>query len=234
LIDEFGKIQWQALDFAFESLTLPNKIQAWTPTLQHEQKPGTATLDHLNRVCLYLGVTMLADICDDARRWLQSWALTGYEQARPTIPWPNQGKPGKNSWQIWRRFLKQLFTTTTGRNTQTDKDWILYEDLGAWTTTTPLTMCDAYLVHERNVVYAKHSNRCYVSHSHVQRTTSMYIPTPTWTTAPPNDSTFTPIKQVSGKIICTSLIDKSINSPPDTIIATAFSAFLHQLNPSIK
>eukprot|EP00957_Ditylum_brightwellii_P134077 10221956-Ditylum_brightwellii.AAC.2 len=62
----------------------------------------------------------------------------------------------------------------------------------------------------------------------------MYIPTPTRTTAPPTDSTFTPITRVCGKIICTSLMDKSISSPPDAIIATEFSAFLHQLNPSIK
>eukprot|EP00957_Ditylum_brightwellii_P134076 10221956-Ditylum_brightwellii.AAC.1 len=82
--------------------------QAWIPTLQHvhdkmlmdwfeQEKPETATLDHLNKVRLYLGVTMLADICDNAGKWLQSWALTGYEQARHTIPLLNQGKPGKLS-----------------------------------------------------------------------------------------------------------------------------------------
>eukprot|EP00957_Ditylum_brightwellii_P192225 14632159-Ditylum_brightwellii.AAC.1 len=82
-----------------------------------QEKPGTVTLDHLNRVRLYLGVTMLADICNDDEKQLKCWALTGYEQARPTIPCPNQGKPGKLSWQIWCQFLKQLSTTTTEKNT---------------------------------------------------------------------------------------------------------------------
>eukprot|EP00957_Ditylum_brightwellii_P196010 14934525-Ditylum_brightwellii.AAC.1 len=50
--------------------------KAWKPTVQRtddvilvnvfkDDKPGTAMLDHLNRVRLFLGATSLADLCDD-------------------------------------------------------------------------------------------------------------------------------------------------------------------------
>eukprot|EP00957_Ditylum_brightwellii_P179581 13680102-Ditylum_brightwellii.AAC.1 len=53
-------------------------------------KPGTATLDHLCRVRLYLGATTLADLCDDDGRLIQSGMQTGSIQCRPVTPWPNQ------------------------------------------------------------------------------------------------------------------------------------------------
>ena len=45
-----------------------------------KDKPSTNTLDPLNRVRLYLGVTTLADLCDDDKVFLESWALTGYKR----------------------------------------------------------------------------------------------------------------------------------------------------------
>eukprot|EP00957_Ditylum_brightwellii_P058376 4427180-Ditylum_brightwellii.AAC.1 len=56
-------------------------------------KPGDATLDHLNAVRLYLGVTTLADITNDAGTMIESWALLGTKRAQPTIPWPSQERP---------------------------------------------------------------------------------------------------------------------------------------------
>eukprot|EP00957_Ditylum_brightwellii_P169416 12894668-Ditylum_brightwellii.AAC.1 len=61
---------------------------AWLPTLQRENdaalmdvfevmKPGNATMDHLNRVQLYLGTTTLADLCDNNGMYIQGEALTG-------------------------------------------------------------------------------------------------------------------------------------------------------------
>ena len=63
----------------------------WIPSLQgvcdemlmdvyEKDKPSTNTLDPLNRVRLYLGVTTLADLCDDDKVFLESWALTGYKR----------------------------------------------------------------------------------------------------------------------------------------------------------
>eukprot|EP00957_Ditylum_brightwellii_P208768 15358846-Ditylum_brightwellii.AAC.1 len=119
--------------------------------------------------------------------------------------------------------LKATFHHHHCKNARTSKDWILDEELGLWTTETPLTMCDAYLVQERNEVYAKHTNGCYVCHTHVQGSTSTYTLTSNQTSTPPTTSTFTPIQRVFGKIICT-----------DAITVQDFSAFLTQLNPSIK
>eukprot|EP00957_Ditylum_brightwellii_P008022 608660-Ditylum_brightwellii.AAC.1 len=64
-------------------------------------KPRNATLDHLNRVRLYLGATTLADICDDNGKYIRSKLLAGTQQLRPTTPWPNQEKPTKLSWRVW-------------------------------------------------------------------------------------------------------------------------------------
>eukprot|EP00957_Ditylum_brightwellii_P200606 15292961-Ditylum_brightwellii.AAC.1 len=68
----------------------------WIPSLQgvcdemlmdvyEKDKPSTNTLDRLNRVWLYLGVTTLADLCDDDGVFLESWALTGYERQQQKL-----------------------------------------------------------------------------------------------------------------------------------------------------
>eukprot|EP00957_Ditylum_brightwellii_P024258 1829575-Ditylum_brightwellii.AAC.1 len=41
---------------------------------------------HINRVCLYLGVTSLADIVNDEDTHIMKWALVGSKRARPTMP----------------------------------------------------------------------------------------------------------------------------------------------------
>eukprot|EP00957_Ditylum_brightwellii_P181519 13826940-Ditylum_brightwellii.AAC.1 len=64
-------------------------------------KPGDATLEHLNAVRLYIGVTTLADITNDAGMMIESWALSGVKRAQPTIPWPNQECPSDGSWIVW-------------------------------------------------------------------------------------------------------------------------------------
>eukprot|EP00957_Ditylum_brightwellii_P120651 9203441-Ditylum_brightwellii.AAC.1 len=104
------------LNYASASVTIP---AAWCPTLQRENdkmlmdefetaKPGTATLDHLCRVRLYLGATTMADICDDSGRKIFAWALTGEARCRPMTQCPNQEKPLKyrlwtvSSPSIWR------------------------------------------------------------------------------------------------------------------------------------
>eukprot|EP00957_Ditylum_brightwellii_P058957 4470990-Ditylum_brightwellii.AAC.1 len=60
-------------------------------------KPGNATLNHLNRVRLYIGATTLADICNDNGKYIQNELLTGKRRLRPRTPWPNQKKPTKLS-----------------------------------------------------------------------------------------------------------------------------------------
>eukprot|EP00957_Ditylum_brightwellii_P026567 2009144-Ditylum_brightwellii.AAC.1 len=55
-----------------------------------DDKPGDATLDHLNRVHLYLGATMLADISDNDGKKTLAKALTGYKLFCPATLWPNQ------------------------------------------------------------------------------------------------------------------------------------------------
>eukprot|EP00957_Ditylum_brightwellii_P205191 15342744-Ditylum_brightwellii.AAC.1 len=94
------------LSYTKATVTIP---KAWLPTLQQDNnvmimdifemaKPGTTTLDHLNRVRLYLGVTTLADLCNDKGKMILSCTLTGYARFRPATPWPNQIKPTKYSW----------------------------------------------------------------------------------------------------------------------------------------
>eukprot|EP00957_Ditylum_brightwellii_P056835 4308726-Ditylum_brightwellii.AAC.1 len=96
-------------------------------------KPGNAILDHLNRVRQYIGATKLADICNDNGKYIQSKLLTGKRRLRPTTPWPNQEKPTKLSWRVWRRFLQNCFAQRVPKNSRLDKDWRLDADLGLWT-----------------------------------------------------------------------------------------------------
>eukprot|EP00957_Ditylum_brightwellii_P052673 3993197-Ditylum_brightwellii.AAC.1 len=89
---------------------------AWIPKRQRENdvilmdtfkttKPGTATLDHLNQIRLYLGVTMLADIRDDNGKVILRGALNGTTRFRPTTPWSNQEESLKFNQRTWQRYL---------------------------------------------------------------------------------------------------------------------------------
>eukprot|EP00957_Ditylum_brightwellii_P102628 7821388-Ditylum_brightwellii.AAC.1 len=111
-----------------------------------EDKPGNATLDHLNKVCMYLGATTLADICDNDGKKILAKAVTGKERFYPITLWPNQEKPSGYSWQIWRRYLRKHFAKSTPRNTRLNMDWTMDKDLGLCTTNTPSISQEAYLV----------------------------------------------------------------------------------------
>eukprot|EP00957_Ditylum_brightwellii_P095307 7259550-Ditylum_brightwellii.AAC.1 len=110
-----------------------------------EDKPGNAALDHLNRVRLFLGVTTLADICDDDGKKILAKALIGYKRFRPVTQWPNQEKSSKYSWQLWRWFLCKYFAQIVPKNAKLDSDWVLDEDLGVWTTPNLLIFRETYL-----------------------------------------------------------------------------------------
>eukprot|EP00957_Ditylum_brightwellii_P051949 3940363-Ditylum_brightwellii.AAC.1 len=58
-----------------------------------DDKLENATLDHLNRVHLYLGDTMLVDIHDNDGKKILAKALTGNKRFCPVTPRPNQEKP---------------------------------------------------------------------------------------------------------------------------------------------
>eukprot|EP00957_Ditylum_brightwellii_P054286 4112694-Ditylum_brightwellii.AAC.1 len=79
-------------------------------------KPGNATLTQLNMVWLYLGVVTLADIVNGRGTMIEAWVFNGSRRLCTTIPWPNQGMPPLTAWQMWHRFLKWFFATTSAWN----------------------------------------------------------------------------------------------------------------------
>eukprot|EP00957_Ditylum_brightwellii_P182434 13897479-Ditylum_brightwellii.AAC.2 len=148
---------------------------AWVPTPQRENdvmlmdvfekaKPGTATLDHLCQVRLYLGATTLADLCGDNGRLFLCGMLTGSIQCHPATLWPNQEKPSKLSWQIWRRYLQKFFFTKIPANSRLDKDWPLDNDLGLWITYTPSIMRDVYMNKSTDILYVRSETGYFVHH----------------------------------------------------------------------
>eukprot|EP00957_Ditylum_brightwellii_P203971 15337007-Ditylum_brightwellii.AAC.1 len=192
------------LGYAKGCAIIPN---AWKSSLQQgydvmlmdcfkATKLDNATLDHLNRIRLFLGATTLADICNDDKKRILCWALTGYTQARPVFPWPNQAKPSKYSWQIWQRYICTLFVTKIQNNSRTDKDWSLDDNLGLWTTQHLLLHRDAYFVEDKNKVYVKNMHGCYVCHKHTPRSISMYELMTVQLPSPPSNAVFTPTKKL--------------------------------------
>eukprot|EP00957_Ditylum_brightwellii_P179150 13648523-Ditylum_brightwellii.AAC.1 len=80
--------------------------KAWVSSLQRvngvmlmgmfeTDKPGRATLNHLNQVRQYLGATTPADLCNDNGQFILCGVLTGDLQLCPTTLWPNQEKPSQ-------------------------------------------------------------------------------------------------------------------------------------------
>eukprot|EP00957_Ditylum_brightwellii_P046037 3492890-Ditylum_brightwellii.AAC.1 len=65
---------------------------------------------------------MLADICDDDGKKILAKALTRYKRFCPVTQCPNQEKPSKHSWQIWRQYLHKYFATSIPRNATLDSD----------------------------------------------------------------------------------------------------------------
>eukprot|EP00957_Ditylum_brightwellii_P192197 14630426-Ditylum_brightwellii.AAC.1 len=175
-------------------------------------KPGTATLNHLCRVSLYLGATTLADICDDSEEKILSWALTGYARCWPESPWPNQTKPSKYSWQIWRRFLRRFFVSRIPSNSRLDTDWPLDKDLGLWTVSRSLILRDAYFDKESGALYVRSTNGRFTWHNRIEGYMSTYSPMTHHLPAPPPTATFTPIRRFRDQVICTGLIDSFLLS----------------------
>eukprot|EP00957_Ditylum_brightwellii_P000330 25671-Ditylum_brightwellii.AAC.1 len=203
-----GRI-WKYLCYTNASLEVHH---AWVPTLQQENdvllmdmfettKLGTATLDHLCQVWLYLGTTTLADLCDDDGRLILCGMLTGSIQCRPVTPWPNQENPSKLSWQIWRRYLRRLFLTKIPTNSRLDKDWPLYHDLGLWTTSTPSIMRDAYIKKSTDILYVRSDNGYFVHHVRSTGHMSTYVPMESHDTKSPDTAIFIPIHRLNGKVV---------------------------------
>eukprot|EP00957_Ditylum_brightwellii_P060918 4624024-Ditylum_brightwellii.AAC.1 len=147
-------------------------------------KPGNATLDHLNRVRLYLGATTLADLCDDNGMYIRSEALTGKVRLRPLTPWPNEDKPSPLSWRVWCRFLRKCFATTVSPTTQLDKNWPLDEDLGLWTATTPMIWRRAYIDPVNDTLYSRDDNGSFTLYHRMPGHMSAYAPSSMTTTRP--------------------------------------------------
>eukprot|EP00957_Ditylum_brightwellii_P008996 680396-Ditylum_brightwellii.AAC.1 len=144
----------QASELDIEHLPVASK-DAWCPTPQRDhdkilmdmfedRKPSKDTLGKLNAVRLYLGVVTLANIVNDLGTYIMAWAVTGASKAKPTLPWPNQGKLLDRCWTIWRRYLKECFAPDTSKCHLLHKPIKLPSLLRDWTATMPYTAREYY------------------------------------------------------------------------------------------
>ena len=62
--------------------------------------------------CLYLKITMLSDIVDEAGRYIEPWAMYGERQSSTNIQYPYQPKPPEEIWKIWRDCLHSTYIGT--------------------------------------------------------------------------------------------------------------------------
>ena len=65
-------------------------------------------LTHINRCRLYLQVATLADITNGNGMVIRQGVLKGNLKSlhQPYYKWPHQTRPGTNSWQLWRKAIK--------------------------------------------------------------------------------------------------------------------------------
>ena len=89
----------------------------------------------INRCRLYLRAWFVSDITDGSGSFILHEAWTGENQLHSHRQhyWPNQGKPSKEHWDIWRRYLGRYFTrrgrhlrVALGMWQSVEEDWEWY------------------------------------------------------------------------------------------------------------
>ena len=94
----------------------------------------TFDLQCINRVRMYLQVECLSDIANAAGTQLDAGLVhtkTPNTMSTSTELWPVQGQPGRRSWSVWRRFLRDNYVS--------EDECTLRQPLGAWTQQPPRT-----------------------------------------------------------------------------------------------
>ena len=63
----------------------------------------------VNACRLYLKVTMLSEIIDADRNYIQQWAMNGTQQSASVLEYPFQPGPPPHAWKIWRDALHATY-----------------------------------------------------------------------------------------------------------------------------
>jgi hypothetical protein len=108
---------WSLLKLFKTTITLTN---SWLPLTQRQNDQSLmylATLHtcrkgelwQINRCRIYLRVISVSDITDfDGNRVLQTCYDRLHSVDNINIRWPNQQRPTKGGWKIWRKFLLSI------------------------------------------------------------------------------------------------------------------------------
>lgn len=94
-----------------------------------------AKLLTLNCCRLYLQAIMLANIATPGGARIEGWAMCGLQRVCSRLKWPRQGKPNKQAWRCWRRFLKRAFSRRAPRRHRVSQPLMLDARLGRWART---------------------------------------------------------------------------------------------------
>eukprot|EP00957_Ditylum_brightwellii_P059559 4522691-Ditylum_brightwellii.AAC.1 len=98
---------------------------------------------------------------------------------------------------------------------QLDKNWPLDEDLGLWTTTTPMIWRRACIDLVKDTLYSRDDNGSFTLYHRMPGHMSAYTPSLMTTYTPPRSTIFTPVKLVGETLICTHLIDSFLLETQD-------------------
>jgi hypothetical protein len=94
---------------------------------------SASDLRAFNRVRLFLGVTLLAEITSADGVHLTQEAWQGNRTKHTPLLWPYQPRPGPASFRIWRRLLTRTFLQSKNpRAHTTNKALQLRTSLGCW------------------------------------------------------------------------------------------------------
>ena len=131
--------------------------EAWTPKLQREhdesimeafmERPRMSKdlLHKLNSVRLYLRVITIADLVSPDGTFIGNLALRGEWRADSELEWPDQPKPPKKWFDLFRRHIRQTFCTRLDNRHPAGDSMDLDVPLGKWYPVPRNTWYDVYL-----------------------------------------------------------------------------------------
>ena len=145
------------------------------------------TVRQINRVRVFLQVETLAELSNADGTALQPFVLTQWEarvNSKSTMTWPNQTRPGKRSFQSWRKLLVTFHD-----------DGKLKHHLGPWINTSEREWNHGWDPVEKQIFTRRKGNSCtyYLNHEIERR--RIVIPQETDTTMNEVPAVYAPVDE---------------------------------------
>jgi hypothetical protein len=177
----------------------------------------------INRCRLLLQVECLSDITDSTGKYiLEQWLNNSTPKpSRSLKRWPRQGDPGKEAWQIWKKFLTAAFNNTSGK---------LRNPLGPWTHQNNNRRHSTYWSQKLNVLLISHGKH-WQQFQKIQlgRRQNFFSNEPCKTSTLPDDATPVNILHHNNKHYVTGQLPELQETPKSTT-TTFYEKLMQQRN----